>query len=73
MDVGGHYGPDAKIINNNQKGINSSRYSAGSYSEHEISTVNFISWYWWRLSGQNDSRWSTSEKEVDFLGRIKIN
>ena len=34
---------DAKIINNNQKGVNSSRYSAGPYSEHEISTANFIS------------------------------
>ena len=62
---------DAKIINNNQKGVNSSRYSAGPYSEHETSTANFISWYLWRLAGRTDTKCPTSEKEVDVLGRIK--
>ena len=62
---------DARIINNNQKGVNSSRYSPGPYSEHEISTANFISWYLWRLSGRTDTKCPTSEKEVDVLGRIK--
>ena len=62
---------DAKIINNNQKGVNSSRYSPGPYSEHEISTANFISWYLWRLSGRTDTKCPTSEKKSDVLGRVK--
>jgi Rieske 2Fe-2S family protein len=62
---------DARIINNNQKGVNSSGYSAGPYSEHEISTANFISWYLWRLAGRTDTRFPISERDVDFLGRTK--
>ena len=62
---------DARIINNNQKGVNTSRYSPGPYSEHEISTANFISWYLWRLAGRTDTKCLTNEKEVDVLGRIK--
>ena len=62
---------DAKIINNNQKGVNSSRYSSGRYSEHEISTANFISWYLWRLAERIDTNFPASEREVDCFGRIK--
>ena len=62
---------DAKIINNNQKGVNSSRYSPGPYSEHEISTANFISWYLWRLAGRVSTTFPASEREVDCFGRIK--
>ena len=52
---------DTKIINNNQKGVNSSRYSPGSYSEHELSTANFTAWYLWRLSGRTDIECPTRE------------
>ena len=46
---------DIQIIKNNQKGINSSKYKPGPYSHvKEISTWNFISWYLWRLSGDEE-------------------
>jgi len=64
---------DAKIINNNQKGVNSSRYSPGPYSQHENSTATLISWYLWRLTGRTATKFPTSEREVDILGRIKFN
>jgi Rieske 2Fe-2S family protein len=52
---------DTKIINNNQKGVNSSRYSPGPYSEHELTTANFIAWYLWRLSGRTDTECPTKD------------
>ena len=42
---------DTTIINNNQKGVNSSRYSPGRYSERETGSARFVAWYLSRLSG----------------------
>ena len=36
---------DTKIINDNQLGVNSRRYSPGRYSEREYGTRNFVAWY----------------------------
>ena len=52
---------DTKIINNNQKGVNSSHYSPGPYSEYELATANFTAWYLWRLSGRTDIECPTKE------------
>ena len=41
---------DTKIINDNQKGVNSRRYTPGPYSLREASTASFIEWYLDRLS-----------------------
>ena len=54
---------DTKIINNNQKGVNSSRYSSGPYSEHESATANFIAWYLWRLSGRPEAEYQIREEQ----------
>ena len=41
---------DTKIINDNQKGVNSRRYAPGRYSEHEGWTREFIDWYLSRVA-----------------------
>ena len=41
---------DTKIINDNQKGVNSSRYVPGPYSLQEIGSTRFAEWYLSRLS-----------------------
>ena len=43
---------DTKIINDNQLGVNSRRYSPGRYSEREYGTRNFIAWYLNRMGAQ---------------------
>ncbi len=47
---------DAKIVNENQIGVNSSRYEPGPYSEREYGTADFISWYLARLQGKQEER-----------------
>ena len=42
---------DTKIINDNQLGVNSSRYVPGRYSEREYGTRNFVAWYIARMGG----------------------
>jgi phenylpropionate dioxygenase-like ring-hydroxylating dioxygenase large terminal subunit len=46
---------DTTIINDNQKGVNSSRYSPGRYSERETGSARFVSWYVSRLNGREES------------------
>lgn len=41
---------DTKIINDNQKGVNSRRYRPGPYSTHEGWTRSFIDWYLSRVA-----------------------
>ena len=36
---------DERIIVNNQKGVNSRKYSSGPFSEKESTEKRFISWY----------------------------
>ena len=42
---------DTRIINDNQLGVNSSRYAPGRYSEREYGTRNFVAWYIARMGG----------------------
>jgi len=41
---------DTKIINDNQKGVNSRRYAPGVYSEREGWTRKFVDWYLTRVA-----------------------
>ncbi len=43
---------DTRIINDNQKGVNSSRYTPGPYSEGEAGSARFTAWYLTRLGGK---------------------
>jgi phenylpropionate dioxygenase-like ring-hydroxylating dioxygenase large terminal subunit len=43
---------DTKIINDNQLGVNSRRYTPGRYSEREYGTRSFIAWYIARMGGK---------------------
>ena len=36
---------DKTIVENNQRGINSSRYQPGCYSDQERKVITFTSWY----------------------------
>ncbi len=47
---------DAKIVNENQIGVNSSRYSPGPYSEREYGTADFVAWYIAMLEGRPEQR-----------------
>jgi Rieske 2Fe-2S family protein len=47
---------DQKIVNENQIGVNSSRYSPGPYSLREYGTADFTAWYLARLQGKQDLR-----------------
>ena len=47
---------DKKIVEENQIGVNSSRYTPGPYSLREPGTANFISWYLARLQGKPEER-----------------
>ena len=42
---------DTRIINNNQKGVNSKRYTPGRYSLKEPAPAFFSAWYLSRLNG----------------------
>ena len=43
---------DTRIINDNQKGVNSSRYVPGPYSSQEQGAASFARWYLSRLSAE---------------------
>ena len=43
---------DTRIINNNQLGVNSSRYQPGPYAPRERGSAGFIAWYLTRLGRQ---------------------
>lgn len=47
---------DKKIVEENQIGVNSSRYVPGPYSLREHGTASFISWYLARLQGKPEER-----------------
>ena len=42
---------DTRIINDNQKGVNSTRYGPGRYSLRESGSAFFSAWYLSRLNG----------------------
>ena len=54
---------DTRIINNNQKGVNSRRYLPGPYSEREPSPARFTAWYLSRLRGEEASDQDEPKKE----------
>ena len=45
---------DVEIIDNNQKGVNSTRYTPGPYSKSELDASHFVAWYLYRLSQRDD-------------------
>ncbi len=47
---------DKQIVEENQIGVNSSRYIPGPYSKREYGTADFISWYLARLQGKQELR-----------------
>lgn len=47
---------DKQIVEENQIGVNSSRYIPGPYSLREPGTANFVSWYLARLQGKPEQR-----------------
>ncbi len=47
---------DVKIVNENQIGVNSSRYMPGPYSEREYGTADFTAWYIARMLGKQELR-----------------
>ena len=46
---------DTTIINDNQKGVNSSRYTPGPYSERETGSAGFTAWYLSRLRDEENA------------------
>lgn len=46
---------DTRIINDNQRGVNSRRYQPGRYSLRETGSANFTTWYLSRLQGRDAS------------------
>ncbi len=47
---------DAHIVNENQLGVNSSRYAPGPYSAREYGTADFTAWYLARLQAKQEQR-----------------
>lgn len=47
---------DQKIVNENQIGVNSSRYTPGPYSLREYGTADFTAWYLAKLQDVQDQR-----------------
>ncbi|MDA1072521.1 MAG: aromatic ring-hydroxylating dioxygenase subunit alpha [Proteobacteria bacterium] len=61
---------DTKIINDNQAGVNSSRYAPGPYVPAEAYAQAFIDWYVDRIGGQPAPARADAPPARDFRGNV---
>jgi phenylpropionate dioxygenase-like ring-hydroxylating dioxygenase large terminal subunit len=61
---------DTKIINDNQAGVNSSRYQPGPYVPAEAYAQAFIDWYVTRVGGLTQREASSEQPVRDFRGNV---